>query len=187
MPATGRMEVQRLPVEVMLPETFAPFGWIIDAPRDAAPEFVGVATRGWSVPFELAGRIQVSAIATDFAGFRFSKLERHLQVTQMFIPLHGPRSLLAVAVGPEAGGTPAPPAKDVRAFWVDKSQGYVLRRGTWHSLDRYPLHPPAAAFAMITEAETTEEFSAGGELSRSDVFDYAAAGIEFEFDVAEAH
>src|SRR5262245_32633088 len=114
MPATGRIVTKRLSVEVMSAESFAPFGWVIDAPREAAPEFVGVATRGWSVPFELAGRVQVSAIATLFTGLRFSKLERHLHVTQAFVPLHGPRSLLAVAEGPEDGGTPPPSAVDVR-------------------------------------------------------------------------
>jgi ureidoglycolate hydrolase len=175
-----------LAVEVMSDEAFEPFGWLIDAPRETPPAFVGVATRGWSVPFEIAGNVQVCALFTEFAGVRFDKLERHLHVTQTFIPMSG--SVSVVAVAPSAGvDDPRPPAvADVRAFLVDPARGYVLRRGTWHSLDRLPLQPPGATFAMITEVETTDEMREAATPSRTDVFDFAAnLGVEFELELEQ--
>jgi ureidoglycolate hydrolase len=44
-----------------------------------------------------------------------------------------------------------------RAFLLDGSQGYALARGTWHSLDRYPLHPPDARWVIITDHETQDD------------------------------
>jgi ureidoglycolate hydrolase len=163
---------------------FEPFGWLIDAPQKRPPSFTGVGTRGWSLPFEVVGRVQLCAIFTEFAGPRFSKLERHLNVTQTFIPMSGPASLVAVAPSNSIDDPRHPVVDEVRAFLVDSSRGYVLRRGTWHSLDRFPLRPPGAAWAMITEVETTNEMNDEGVQSRTEVFDFAETlGIEFELDI----
>jgi ureidoglycolate hydrolase len=182
----GVRQTKEVPVEVMSAEAFEPFGWVIDAPQDAPPSLVGIHTRGWEMPFDVTGRVQVCALYTEFAELRFAKLERHLFVTQTFIALDGPPSVVAVAGGAESERTLPPHPDEVRAFRIDPARGYVLRRGTWHSLDRFPLRPPGARFAMITEAETTAEIGQAQAQSRTDVFDYAEElGIEFEF-AAEA-
>jgi hypothetical protein len=40
---------------------------------------------------------------------------------------------------------------------VDGTRGYVMKEGTWHTLDRFPIHPPHSDFLMLTDWETTLE------------------------------
>lgn len=153
---------------------FAPFGHLI-APRPDSPDYRGASgTLGWHVPFE-SGRALLSLLRTPFAGLRFSKMERHLRVTQAFVPLGGSPAVVAVA----------PPAdelriEDIRAFLLDGSAGYVMHRGTWHSLDRFPLAPPHSDFLMITDHETqddlTESYAGRGRWALTQEIDLVALG-----------
>ena len=43
----------------------------------------------------------------------------------------------------------SPDPEDVHAFLIDGNKGYALKRGTWHSLNRYILTPPGAVFAIL--------------------------------------
>jgi len=36
----------------------------------------------------------------------------------------------------------------------------VLHKGTWHSLDRFPLRPPDTRFVMLTDHETQTDLTA---------------------------
>ena len=83
-------------------------------------------------------------------GLTFSQLERHFAVTQTFIQLSGPPAVVAVAEptdldDPEA----APDPSDVHAFLIDPAKGFSLKRGTWHSLNRYILAPPGSTFVTM--------------------------------------
>jgi hypothetical protein len=86
-------------------------------------------------------------------------MERHFHVSQAFIPLGGQRAAVAVAP-PSADPDGVPRLDAIRAFLLDGSKGYVLHQGTWHSLDRFPLHPPDARFVMLTDHETQADLTA---------------------------
>ncbi len=45
----------------------------------------------------------------------------------------------------------------MHAFVVDGSCGYVLKRGTWHSLDRYPLYPAESRIVILSSNQTQVE------------------------------
>lgn len=151
--------VHAIPIEPLTAEAFAPFGTIIDV-RDRAPDYVGASgTQGWHVAFE-SGRPLVSLLRTPFQGLRFRTMERHFHVSQAFIPLGGQHAAVAVAP-PRADRAVAPPLEAIRAFLLDGTKGYVLHRGTWHSLDRFPLRPPDTRFVMITDHETQDDLAAG--------------------------
>ncbi len=47
----------------------------------------------------------------------------------------------------------------MRAFLIDGSKGYLLGKGTWHSIDRFPLGPPATVFVTLNEQETVEDLA----------------------------
>jgi ureidoglycolate hydrolase len=165
-----------LPLERMTHEAFEPFGSIIEAPQPSPPDLDGDLTRGWEVPFEADGPVQVLALYTQHGGSRFSKLERHSHVTQTFIAVSG--SVSAVAVAPGSPDRPDPEA--IRAFLVEPPRAYVLGRGVWHSLDRFPLQAPGATFVMVTELETTTELRKPPELwERTAVYDYSVDGLVF--------
>jgi ureidoglycolate lyase len=152
--------VLRIGVEPLEAERFAPFGDVLNAP-DRANDFRGVATVGWRFRFEAAGRTEIMILRTDYQGYRFSQLERHSGVTQAFMPIGGSPSV--VVVGPPTDicdrlSFPSP--EELRAFRIDGTAGYMLARGTWHSVDRLPLGPPDALFAMVTDVVTTDELVA---------------------------
>jgi ureidoglycolate lyase len=143
-------------IEPLTAEAFAPYGRLIAA-RDAAPDYHGASgTQGWHVAFE-SGRPLLSVLRTPQLGLRFTKMERHLHVSQAFVPLGGSAAALAVAA--PTPDRACPRIEDIRAFLLDGSRGYVLHVGTWHSLDRFPLAPPDTTFLMITDHETQSDLT----------------------------
>ena len=176
--------VHELKIELLTEEAFAPFGQIISA-KDQPPDFRGGGgTLGWSIDFQ-AGKPLVTFLRTPFQGMAFTKMERHFNLTQAFIPLGGSPAVVAVAPPAEPGDREAIPKPDqVRAFLLDGSKGYALSRGTWHSLDRFPLYPPHTNFVMITDHETqldlTQAYAGQGGWKLTQEVDYeTGAGVTF--------
>ncbi|MBI1845687.1 MAG: ureidoglycolate lyase [Candidatus Rokubacteria bacterium] len=175
-----------LKVEPLTADSFAPFGEVI-GPADREPDFEGRSgTQLWGLDFEVDGRLQLGYIRVPYQRLSFSMMEQHDGVTQGFIPARGPAALVAVAPPTEPGRTPRPP--DVRAFLLDGSRGYILKRRTWHSLDRFPLYPPYGDWVILTGWETTQDLLASGDrlgakLTRAVDFEQEY-GIVFEFDMA---
>jgi ureidoglycolate lyase len=150
--------VRTVRIEALTAEAFAPFGRLIDV-GDRAPDYVGASgTAGWHVAFE-SGRPLVSLLRTPYQGLRLRKMERHFHVSQAFIPLGGEQAAVAVAP-PSADRGDVLQLDAIRAFLLDGSKGYVLHKGTWHSLDRFPLRPPDTRFVMLTDHETQEDLTA---------------------------
>jgi ureidoglycolate lyase len=150
--------VHRIQIEPLTPEAFAPFGTVIDVGH-RPPDYVGTSgTEAWHMAFE-SGRPLVSLLRTPYQGLRFRTMERHFHVSQAFIPLGGEPAAVAVAP-PSADLDAVPELEAIRAFLLDGSKGYVLHRGTWHSLDRFPLRPPDTRFVMLTDRETQDDLTA---------------------------
>jgi ureidoglycolate hydrolase len=173
--------VHALRVEPLTDEAFAPFGQVISA-KDRRPDFeTESGTEGWAVDFR-AGRPLVMLLRTPYQGLRFSKLERHFGLTQTFLPLGGSPAVVAVAA-PSEDRTAVPAPQDIRAFLLDGTKGYVLGRGTWHSLDRFPLYAPDTRWVILTDHETQEDLLAAygghGGWQLSQEVDYRA-----RFDLA---
>jgi len=150
--------VHRIQIEPLTAEAFAPFGTLINA-GGRAPDYVAASgTEAWHAAFE-SGRPLVSLLRTPFQGLRFRTMERHFHVSQAFIPLGGEHA--AVAVAPPSADLDAIPQLDaIRAFLLDGTKGYVFHRGTWHSIDRFPLRPPDTRFVMLTDHETRGDLTA---------------------------
>jgi ureidoglycolate hydrolase len=177
-------QIVRIPVTPLEAEAFRPFGELLSTQARPA-DFVGVNSAGWKAGFDISGSPLVMVFRSPYEGFRFTKLERHFGITQTFIPLGHAPAVVAVAAPTDSndpGAIPRP--EDVRGFIVDGSVGYVLKRGTWHSLDRYPLVPPASEIVIITAHETQDELENVPRERRrlTHEIDYAAKyGIVFEF------
>jgi ureidoglycolate lyase len=173
-------------IEPLTDKAFRPFGQVIEVP-ERPPDFRGGGrAQLWSVAFEATGTTQVSVIRVPYGELTFHKLERHFAVTQTFIPLHGSPAVVALAPPTDPHDRDAiPQPEQVRAFLLDGTKGYVLARGTWHSLDRYPLYPPASVFVMLNDSTTAADLAAAyrgqGGWQWTQEVDYAArCGITFE-------
>jgi ureidoglycolate lyase len=123
--------VERLIVEPLTAQAFAPFGEVIET---ASAKQVYAINEGTAQRFhDLAqidvgegGRTLVSVFRAQPRKLPFAvrMLERHPLGTQTFVPLDPSlRYLVVVGESPEA--TP-------RAFFVDQGRGINLRRGAWH-------------------------------------------------------
>lgn len=170
--------VTRIRAEPLTEESFRPFGQLIGEGA-AAPDFRGEqGTLGWSIDWR-GGRAKISYLRTPYQGLGFRKLERHLDLTQAFIPMGGAPAIVAVAAPTDPhdrDAVPVPAA--VRAFLLDGSVGYALHQGTWHSLDRFAVRPPDTRWVIITDHETADDLEAAyrgqGGFALSQEVDYAA-------------
>jgi ureidoglycolate lyase len=177
--------VRQLRVERLTPQAFAPFGSLIDA-QDRPPDFGGLSgTQLWGLDFEVDGRLQLGFLRVPYQGLSCRVLEQHHGVTQAFIPVSGPPAVLAVAPPTEPDAVPDP--AEVRAFLLEGRSGYIMKRNTWHSLDRYPLYPPHGDWIILTDWETTEDLLAspdrlGAKLTRAVDFEQRY-GVTFQFDL----
>lgn len=169
--------------EMLAPDTFLPFGQVLCL-RDQPPDFHGTTSIGWKANYQGSGEPLIMTLSSRYVGMRCTTLERHLNVTQTFIPLGRVPSIIAVAAPTDRDATPAP--EDVRAFIIDGSCGYVLMAGTWHSPDRYPLYPPSAEIVIITSHDTQHELETldRTEWQFTQAIDYQAEiGVTFEFEL----
>ncbi len=149
--------VVEVEVEPLRPEDFAPFGEIV-GPSAAETMSLGSDVQLWRTSFGVEGDIELMFGRYRHKPMRFHKMERHLAVTQSFLPLGGGQSVMVVAPPTDEEDREAMPEPgDVRAFHLDGTRGVMLRKGTWHALDRFPVFPPHADFAFITGLETQRE------------------------------
>jgi ureidoglycolate hydrolase len=177
--------IVRIAAEPLTEASFKPFGQVIEE-KDRAPDFRGEkGTLRWNVDFH-GGSALLGLIKTPYQGLAFTKLERHFRLSQTFIPLGGAPAVVAVAAPTSPDDREAiPRPEDIHAFLLDGSKGYVLARGTWHSLDRFPLSPPDTRFVMITDRETADDLAAAyagrGGWQLTQEVDFATRfGVRFE-------
>lgn len=108
---------------------------------------------------------------SDPRPFEVRFLERHVQITQTFLPLGGVPYVVVVArpaAAEDEHGFPL--LSEIHAFVVPGSVGINLHRGTWHE-PPFPLVP--SRFLITSHADLTQgllsELDAGGELAKLDV------------------
>jgi ureidoglycolate lyase len=128
-------------VQEMTPEAFAPYGEII-------------GERG-QVDLDLdGGKASFVAQTVEERPFRFNFFARHQRTEQVFVPLGGSQSIIAVAP-PCENGLAAPNIERMQAFLVDGSSAFKLHRGAWHT-SAFPLDE-SATFMVLDRENTLEE------------------------------
>jgi ureidoglycolate lyase len=137
--------VVQIKAQPMTAEAFSPYGELMEA-RERPSE----NRQFFPVGFESDGQTTISAIWQPKQGTRFTQLERHFGVTQSFVQIEGGTAAVAVALptGPDdLDAYPRP--EDVKAFLIDPTKGFMFRRGTWHSLNRYIFDSTGATFVIL--------------------------------------
>ena len=167
-----------LTAEPATPAAFAPFGQIVDR-GPAAPVFENAGLRSWRRDYQATGTTALMVIEFKEIPLRFSRIERHHDVTQGFLPLSG--RWMAMVVAEDTGA--APPRPDaLRAFLFSPHQGVLLWRSVWHAVNRFPIGGNAVC-ALLTTHETQAELErarSGGPAPRRTAFhDFAAEGQGF--------
>lgn len=169
-----------LVLEPLSEEAFAPFGAII-GPSSTPPIFVNPKLNAWRMDYESDGPTELMFDRFFHQPLSFSRMERHFAVTQCFIPLGEVATVMVVAAPTDPADPAAIPApEDLRAFLFGVDYGLMLWRGTWHALDRFPVSPPHADFALLTCENTQQELEAekrdGSRPTLTQEIDYATLG-----------
>ncbi len=165
-----------LRLETISEANFEAFGEILQK-KSSIPAFTGKNMQSWRIQFSVEGKVELMLNRFYFQPFEFSKMERHFHVTQTFIPLGNMPMIMVVSASTQTDDwASVPKPEDIHAFYVDGTKGIMLRKGTWHALHRFPVHPPYVDIGLITEAETQKELElelAGGHKPRrTQVIDY---------------
>ena len=141
--------------EPLRPEVFAPFGDVLEAPKESGRSyFNGALGNGRAAATPSLSIARVQPLAT--LPLAVTKMERHEFSSQTFVPLDVSRWLVIVAPKAANGG---PDANKARAFVADGDQGITYGADTWHHpltvLDR-----PArfAIFMWLDGSAADEEF-----------------------------
>ena len=177
------MRTVELPVELLTHHSFRRYGQIIGE-LDEPPAWKRPRLTSWRIGFEMDGHPDLKCIHYMFQDREFTMMERHFSHTESRIPLAGGQAIMVVA-GSERPLDPQslPEPKDVHAFLLDGTVGIMLGRGTWHSLDCYPVRPPHTAFAFISEEEAQAEIEVeDADVSAAkltQVIDFADQGVRF--------
>lgn len=130
-----------LEVQPMTREAFAPFGEIVSE-RGA----IDIDLDGGAASF-VAQTVEHRPLMFDFLG-------RHRRTEQVFSPLGGTTSVIAVAL-PTEGENPDP--NKMAAFLVDGSFAFKLHRGTWHT-SAFPLKEEAKFLVVDREGTLDEDY-----------------------------
>ncbi len=172
--------IQKVKIENLTETLFHSYGNLIHC-GDRPPDFKGIKAELWRTPFEVKGTTELGFIRYGFQQLRFTKLERHFNVTQSFIPLGNKPAIMVVAPSKDTvDGNIIPRPEEVRAFLIDGSAGITLKKAIWHALDRFPLSPPHIDFVLITSKETTDDLQRK-ENKLTQTVDYEERyGVSFE-------
>ena len=130
-----------LTVLPMTREAFAPYGEIIGERGDVEIDLDG-------------GNANLVAQTVEARPLTFDFLGRHQRTEQVFVPLGGTVSIIAVA--PPSIENPAlPDIEHLAAFLIDGTCAFKLHRGTWHAT-AFPL-AERASFLVLDREGTLEE------------------------------
>lgn len=141
-------KVHLIKIEPMTEDAFKPYGELLDS-YDRPDNRRIISPKD----FKSDGDTTVGVIWQPYQNLEFDEMERHFGVTQSFIQLSG--SPAAVAVAPPTDPSnpdDVPMPGEVKAFLIDPAKGFSLKKGTWHSLNRYILSPPGATFVILNSS-----------------------------------
>lgn len=146
--------IKELRVKPLTKKDFEPFGVLIEAP-EVKPMISNASLDYWGGLIDLdIERPQVSFLKVKRREFLLDRIERHVKITEVFIPLEG-ISIFPIAPPRDVDDPKADvPLNEIEAFLLDGSKGIVFKKGTWH----WPPFPltETATFAVILGAETIE-------------------------------
>jgi ureidoglycolate lyase len=118
--ATETKRVIKVKVEPLTAEAYAPYGALVDVGR---------------LQLHCSdGQYTARLMALEPASPRITRVNRHFDHTQLFVPLTGDPMLLVVAP-PHVSGEKFDP-EQVRAFRNDGTQAFTFNVGTWHIAPR---------------------------------------------------
>jgi ureidoglycolate lyase len=167
------IETRTITVETVTPENFAPYGdYVAPHGQERLPiNLYGEYVDTYKQVIESDQPLEYMITTMRFRGNEVRFIERHMELTQTFIPLGGAPYVLVVAEPdcPEADGIPD--VSHMRAFLTPGNVALQIHRGTWHEIP-FPLQATQDCLTLSHQALTrglASEQDAKQSIDRLDV------------------
>ena len=190
----AELPVHTITAELATLENTARFGQLLSRSGAALPHVYGDSLETYKVGrLEAAGPVEeieyIWTLNHHNRGQRVLYLERHLNITQSFIPLGAP--IIAILAAPDARLENGMPALDeIRAFIVPATAGFNMHRGCWHEVPTaiYPetvvlLTSHAAVTSGWAEIDTPGQINAG-DVEKREVSMHLGVDLRWEIPAA---
>jgi len=147
--------MKEMPIKILTRENFEPFGTIVEPPS-TKPTISNSSLDYWGALTKIhIEKPQVSFLNVKKRDFSLDKIERHVKLTEVIIPLEG-TSLFPLAPPKDNEDPKAKvPLGESVAFLMDGSKGIVMKKGTWHWAP-FPV-TEKATFAVMLGVDTVKE------------------------------
>jgi ureidoglycolate lyase len=166
-----------LPLVWATHDNIAPFGQLLggdEVPNAGLgiPFYKGSVIEGGNIDFQYTGRATMRC-ARILPGGRDAVvwLERHMHMTQLFVPLGLEPFAMVLAPPNHERGAQTPDIDTVTAFAIPPGHALLLHIGTWHD---FPIAPagPITILTMNSDevVEALRQMPAPGEMDFGDVF-----------------
>jgi ureidoglycolate lyase len=136
------------------------------------PFYKGSVIEGGNIDFQYTGKA-VIRLARILPGGRTEVrwLERHLRMTQLFLPLGLEPFVMVLAPPNHDRGAALPDLDRVTAFAIPPGHGLMLRVGTWHD---FPIAPRGLITVLTMNSdevvEALRQMREPGEMDAGDVY-----------------
>jgi ureidoglycolate lyase len=138
--ATTKLPLFELPVVRANKESVAPFGTFlgtdIERPGLSIPYYTGTVIEGHNFDFHYSGRATLRCARIFQRPWEIIWCERHVQLSQLFVPLGVKGMIMALAPPNHQEGRSQPELAAMRAVEFGPGEGVILHCGTWHD---FPL------------------------------------------------
>jgi len=136
----------QIPAVIATEENIAPYGQLITnkvhKPGLGIPFYKGSVVEGGNFDFECRGAPKArTAQINPRESAELTWLEKHMNMTQMFIGLGNVPFIMALGAPTHMNNQNVPDMSNVRAFVIPGGQGLMIHKGTWHDFPVAILEP----------------------------------------------
>ena len=157
------------------PENLAEYGVMIGEavhrPGLSIPFYKRTVEEGQNIDFEYTGRAVVRTARISPRSSEVTWLERHLNMTQIFVGLGSIPFAMVLGKPNQGSGENVPRLEDVRAFRIPAGQGVMIHAGTWHDFPM-SIGDPVTVMTMNSDEVVTAlaNAQAADEMDDGDVY-----------------
>jgi len=157
------------------PENLAEYGVMIGEavhrPGLSIPFYKGSVEEGQNLDFEYTGRAVVRTARISPRSSEVTWLERHLNMTQIFVGLGSIPFAMVLGKPNQGSGENIPRLEDVRVFRIPAGQGVMIHAGTWHDFPM-SIGDPVTVMTMNSDEVVTAlaNAQAADEMDDGDVY-----------------
>ena len=130
------LPVFRVPLTPATPENIADYGLYLgpEVPNSGLtiPFYKGEVLEGHNFNFEYTGRAVIRSAKILQRNPQMKWLERHMNMSQLFVPLGTKGYIMVLAPPNHAEGKNVPDLERVKAFVFPAGVGLMIHKGTWH-------------------------------------------------------